>query len=83
MKKISTHNGYDLEEIHVLRATNALRIEIEKERIRAMFSPATAGGNRADKIFSTATNFAEAAEYGIKTYRLFKKVSNLFRKKKK
>ncbi len=83
MKKNNNRKGYDLEELHVLRATNALRIEIEKERIRMLFSPGGRGPSNADKIFSTATSFAEAAEYGIKTYRIVKKVSNLFRKKKK
>lgn len=82
MKKINTRKGYDLEEIRVLRATNALRIDIEKERIRNMFSPAVVQTRQADKLFSAASNLAETVEYGIKTYRIVKKVSNLFRKKK-
>lgn len=72
-----------MEELHILRATTALRIDIEKERIRYMFSGVGASGAKAEKMFSTASNFVSAAEYGIKTYKIVKKVIDLFRKKKK
>ena len=57
MKKNNSWKGYDMEELRILRATTALRID--------------------------TTDIVEAAEYGLKTYRIVKKVTNLFRKKKK
>lgn len=83
MKKNSKWNGYDMEELHVLRATNAIRIEIEKDRIRNMFSNNTESTEKAGKLFASATDIVGAAEYGLKTYRIVKKVTGLFHKKKK
>lgn len=83
MKKDSTWKGYDMEELRILRATTALRIEIEKERIRYMFSPNPDSPQKIEKFFASATDIVGAAEYGIKTYKIVKKVSDLFRRKKK
>lgn len=82
MKKNNTWKGYDLEELRIMRATTALRIEIEKERIRNMFSPDNSN-TKMKNAFVSANNIVEAAEYGFKTYKIVKKVTNLFRKKKK
>ena len=41
MKKNNSWKGYDMEQLRILRATTALRIDIEKERIRNMFTPQT------------------------------------------
>lgn len=83
MKKNNSWKGYDMEQLRILRATTALRIDIEKERIRNMFTPQTVQQNKAEKFFASTTDIVEAAEYGLKTYRIVKKVTNLFRKKKK
>ena len=48
-----------------------------------MFTPQTVQQKKAEKFFASTTDIVEAAEYGLKTYRIVKKVTNLFRKKKK
>lgn len=84
MKQYNTKwKGYDMEQLRVERATTALRIEIEKERIRSIFTPDTHSNAAAQNLFASATDIVSAAEYGLKTYRIVKKVTDLFRKKKK
>lgn len=83
MKSNEHQRGYDMAELQLLRATNALRIEIEKERLRALFNPTHNANNQLDNIYSRIGGVTEAVEYGLKTYRIVKKVTDLFRKKKK
>ncbi|MDE6346756.1 MAG: hypothetical protein K2L55_08810 [Muribaculaceae bacterium] len=83
MKKNNTWKGYDMEQIRILRATTALRIDIEKERIKNIFSADSHSNEKARNVFASATDIVGAAEYGIKTYKIVKKVTNLFHKKKK
>lgn len=83
MKKNSNWKGYDMEQLHILHATTQLRIDIEKQRIANMFSGNQEAYNKAGKMAMSTAGFMEAAEYGLKTYRLYKKVSGFFHKKKK
>ncbi len=83
MKKHSNWKGYDMEQLRILRATTAIRIDIEKERIRDMFSADPRTDEKARNFFASATDIVGAAEYGLKTYKIVKKVSNLFRRNKK
>lgn len=83
MKKNNTWKGYDMEQLRILRATTALRIDIEKEHIKDIFSANSHSNEKAKNLFSSATDIVGVAEYGLKTYKIVKKVSNLFHKKKK
>lgn len=83
MNKNSHWKGYDMEQIRILRATNELRIEIEKANIARMFAVNSLKYENAGRMFASASDFVEAAEYGVKTYKIVKKITNLFRQNKK
>lgn len=83
MKKNSNWKGYDMEQLHILHATTQLRIEIEKQRIANMFAANKQTYERAGNVMMSTAGFMEAAEFGLKTYRIYKKVSSFFHKKKK
>lgn len=86
MKTNKNWSGYDIEQIRIMRATNALRIDMEKQRLAILIGLASPDNDarQANKSFyDKIGNIAEAMEFGFKTYRMVRKVTNLFQKRKK
>ena len=86
MKTSKNWSGYDIEQIRIMRATNALRIDMEKQRLAILTgiaSPANGSQPSNKSIYDKIGSIAEAIEVGLKTYRVVRKVANLFHKQKK